>query len=101
MAGGIERKCLALIAALVCDGRGGRPAVADGQMEGLADRLAMGVGRRDRDGAVAEVAVGRSSGDDAGMGVDTKPGRQRGRIGQHVAGSRRGKVARDVEREGV
>jgi len=32
---------------LVRDGGRGRPAVADGKMEALADRLTMGVGRRD------------------------------------------------------
>src|SRR5450631_3410404 len=52
MAGDVEREGLAFIAALVCDGGGGRPAVADGKMEALADGLAVGVGRRDRDRVV-------------------------------------------------
>jgi len=47
MAGDVEREGLAFIAALVRDGGRGRPAVADGKMEALADRLTMGVGRRD------------------------------------------------------
>ena len=75
MAGDIEREGLALIGALVCDGGGGRAAVADGEMEALADRLAMGVGRGDRDRVVAEVAVGRGARDDAGMGIDAEAGR--------------------------
>ena len=101
VAGDIEREGLALIAALVGDGGGGRSAVADGQMEALADRHAMGVGRRDRDRVVAEVAVGRSARDDAGMGIDAEAGRQRGREGQGIAGSRSGEMAGDIEREGL
>ncbi len=96
----IERESLALIGALVGDRRGGWPAVANSQMEILADRLAMGVGRRDRDCMVAEVAVGRSAGDDAGMGIDAQAGRQGSRVRQGVTGSRRGEVASDIEREG-
>ena len=42
-------------------------------MEGLTDRLAMGVGRCDRDGAVAEVAVGWRAGDDTGMWSILRP----------------------------
>ena len=38
----------------------------------LADRLAVRVGRRHRDRVVAYVAVGRSAGDDAGMGIDAE-----------------------------
>jgi len=41
MAGDVEREGLAFIAALVRDGGRGRPAVADGKMEALADRLTM------------------------------------------------------------
>ena len=47
--------------------------------------MTMGVGRCDRDRVVAEIAVGRYAGDDAGMGVDAEPGRQRCREGQGVA----------------
>ena len=101
VAGDIEREALTLIGALVCDGGGGRAAVADREMEALADRLAMGIGRRHRDRVVAEVAVGRRAGDDAGMGVDAEAGRQRGREGQRIAGSRGGEVAGDIEREGL
>src|ERR1700722_7932072 len=101
MAGDIEREGLALIGTLVCDGGGGRSAVANGEMEGLADRLAMRVSGRDRDGVVAEVAVGRRAGDDTGMGIDAKASRQRGRIGQRVAGGGSLEVARDIDREGL
>ncbi len=47
---------------------------------------------------VAVVAVVRSAGDDGiGMSIDAEPGRQRGRVGQRVAGSGRGEVAGDIE----
>src|SRR5471032_2697869 len=76
-------------------------AVADGQMEALADRLTMRVGRGDRDRVVAEVAVGRGTGDDAGVGIDAEAGRQCGREGQGIAGGGSGEVAGDIEREGL
>ena len=50
---------MALKGALICDRGGGRAAVADLEMEALADRFAVRVGGRDRDRVVAEIAVGR------------------------------------------
>src|ERR1700732_2909603 len=79
VAGDVERGALSLKGALVCDGGGGRAAVAGGEMEALVDRLAMGVGGRDRDRVVAVVAVGRHAGDYAGIGVDAEAGWQLGR----------------------
>ena len=64
---------MTLVGGLVCDRGCGRTAVADLELEGLADRHAVGVGRGDRDRVVAEIAVGRYAGDDAGMGVDLRP----------------------------
>ena len=98
--GDIEREAVALISALVCDGGGGRTAVAHGKMEALADRLTVSIGRRHRDRVVAEVAVGRGSGDDAGMGVDTEARRQLGREGHGIADGS-DEVIGDIEREGV
>ena len=81
MAGDIEREGLALIGALVGDGGGGRAAVTDLEVEALADRLAMGIGRRHGDRVIAEVAVGQGARDDAGMGIDAEARRQIGREG--------------------
>src|SRR5580704_9245755 len=100
VAGDVEREGLAFIGALVSDGSSGRSAVADGEIETLADGLAVGVGSGDRDRVVAEVAVGRGARDDAGMGIDAEAGRQRSRERQSVAGGRRGEGAGGVEREG-
>ena len=101
MAGDVEREGLAFVRALVCDRGCGRAAVADLELEGLADRLAMGVGRRHRDQMIAEIAVGRYAGDDSGMGIDAEASRHRSREGQGVAGGRSREVAGDVEREGL
>ncbi len=101
VAGNIEREGLAFVGTLVCDGGCGRPAVADSEVEALADRLAVGVGRRDSDRVVAEVAVGRSAGDNAGMGIDAQAGRQRGRVGQRITGGRSGEMAGGIEAEAL
>ena len=77
VAGDVEREGLAFEGALVCDRRCGRTAVADLELEALADRLAVGVGRRDGDRVVAEIAVGRHARNDASMGIDAKTGRHR------------------------
>jgi len=61
----------------------------------------MRIGRRHGDRVAAEVAVGRDAGDDAGVGIDAEPFRQRGREAQRVAGGRRCEVAGDVEREAL
>src|ERR1700693_4569754 len=61
----------------------------------------MRVGRRHRDWVVAYVADGRSTGDDARMGIDAKPGWQRSREGQRIAGCRSGEVASDIKREAL
>ena len=95
----IQREGMALKGALICDGGSGRAAVADGKVEALADRLAMGIGRGDRDSVVAEVAVGRRARDDSGMGIDAEAGRQLGREGQCIASRWRSEVAGDIERE--
>src|ERR1700676_4172817 len=92
-AGDVEREGVAFVGALVCDGGGGRAAVADLEMEALADRLAMGVGRRHRDRVVAEVAVGRGARDDTGVGIDVEARRQLGREAQGIAGGRSCEVA--------
>ena len=76
VAGDIEREGLAFISALVCDGGCRRAAVADLEVEALADRFSMRVGRRHRDLVVAEVAVRRGARDDAGVGIDAKARRQ-------------------------
>ena len=99
VAGDVEGEGLALVGALVGDRCRGRTAVADGELEGLADRLAVGIGGGDGDRVIAEVAVGRRSRDDAGLGVDAQPARQRGGERQRIAGGRGGEVAGDVERE--
>ena len=101
VAGDVEREGLTLVGALVGDRGCGRAGVADGELEALADRLAVGVGGGDGDRVGAVVAVGRRSRDDAGLGVDAQPGRQCGGEGQRIAGRRRGEVAGDVEREGL
>ena len=101
MAGDIEREGLAFVGALVCDRGCGRAAVADLELEGLADRLAVGVGRCHGDRVIAEIAVGRHAGNDAGMGVDAETGRHRSREGQGVAGGGRLEVTGDIEREGL
>ena len=61
----------------------------------------MGVGRRHRDRVVAEIAVGRHAGDDAGVGIDAEASRHRSREGQGVAGGGSLEMAGDVEREGL
>ena len=71
------------------------------QVQLFADCLTVGVGRCNRDRVIAYVAAGRGARDDAGMGVDAEAGRQRGREGQGVACRGSGKVAGDVEREGL
>ena len=101
VAGDVEREGLTLVGALVGDRGCGRAAVADGELEGLADRLAVGVGGGDGDRVAAVVAIGRGSGDDAGLGVDAQAGRQCGGVCQRIAGGRSGEVAGDVEREGL
>ena len=88
VAGDIKREGVTFKRALVCDGGSGRASVADGKVEALADCLAMGIGRRHRDRIVAEVAVGRSTRDDAGVGIDAEPHWQFGREGQGIAGGR-------------
>src|SRR3984893_10201573 len=100
MTGDIEREALAFIRALVRDGGSSRTAVADGKMETFADRLAVGVGGRDRDRVVAEVAVGRHARDDAGIGIDAETRWQLGREDQGIAGGS-GEVIGDIEREAV
>ena len=75
--------------------------VAYREVESLVDGLAMGVGGGDGDRVVAVVAVGRRSGDDAGVGVDAQAGRQRGGVCQRITGGRSGEVVGDVEREGL
>ncbi len=65
----------------------------------MAERLAVGIGRRDSDWVVAEVAVGRGAGDDAGMGIDAQAGRQGGRVGQRITGGRSGEMAGGIEAE--
>src|SRR5450755_1535412 len=45
----IKREAMALVGTLICDGGGGRAAVADGKMEALADRHPVGVSRGHRD----------------------------------------------------
>ena len=82
MAGNIKREALAFKGALVCDSGGGRAAVAGGKIEALADRRAMGIGRRDRDRVVAGVAAGRGT----GMGIDAEARWQLSREGQGFAG---------------
>ena len=101
MAGDVEREGLAFVGALVCDRSPGRTFVADLEVESLADRFAMRVGRRHRDRVVAEIAVGRHAGDDARMGVEAEAGRHRAREGQGVAGGGRLEMAGDVERVGL
>ena len=101
VAGDIERDGLAFAYALIRDGRCGRAAVADREMEGLAGSLPMGVARRHRNRVAAEVAVGWGAGDDAGMGIDAQPGRERGGIRQRIAGCRRREVAGNVECENL
>ena len=88
MAGDIEREGLAFVSALVCDGGGGRAAVADSKMKALADRFAVGIGGRDRDRVIAEVAVSRGARYDARVGIDAEAGRQLGREVQGIAGRR-------------
>jgi len=61
VAGDIEGERLTLVAALIGDGGRSRAGVADREVEALADRLAVAVGRRHRDRVVAVVAVGRRS----------------------------------------
>src|ERR1700726_504262 len=97
----IEREALALKGALVRDGGGGRAAVANLELEALADRLAMGIGRGHRDRVAAEVAVGRGSGDDAGMGIDAETCRQLGREGEGIAGGGGREMTCDIEREAL
>src|ERR1700731_4660724 len=97
----IEREALALKGALICNSSCGRAAVANLELEALADRLAMGVGRGDRNLVVAEVAVGRGSGDDAGMGIDAETCRQLGREGQGIAGGGGREMTCDIEREAL
>ncbi len=79
----------------------GRTSVADSEVEALADGLAVGIGRRDSDWVVAEVAVGRSAGDNAGMGIDAQAGRQGGRVGQRITGGRSGEMAGGIEAEAL
>ena len=71
------------------------------KIEALADRLAMRIGGRHGDWVAAEVAVGRRTRDDAGVGIDVEPGRQVGREAQRVGGGGGGEVTGDVEREGL
>src|SRR5271156_431141 len=47
--GDVEREGVAVISALIGDGGHGRPTIGNGQIEALADRLAMGGGGRDRE----------------------------------------------------
>ncbi len=61
----------------------------------------MGIGRRDSDWVVAEVAVGRGAGDNAGMGIDAQAGRQGGRVGQRITGGRIGEMAGGIEAEAL
>jgi len=68
-------------------------AVADLEMEALADRHAMGVDRRHRDRVVAQIALGRRARDDPGMRIDVKTSGQRSREGQGVAGGGSHEVA--------
>ncbi len=101
MAGNVQRKGLAFVAALVCDRGCGRAAVADLHDKSLADRPAEGVRRCHRDRVVAEVAVGRHAGDDTGMGIDVETGGQRSRKGQSFTGGWRHEVVGNVEQEGL
>ena len=71
---------------MVCNRGSGRAAVADLEVEALADGLAVGVGRRHRDCIIAEVAVRWGAGDDAGVGIDAEARWQLGREGQGIAG---------------
>src|ERR1019366_4721510 len=73
--------------------------VAYREIESFVDGLIMGVGCSDGDRVVADVAVGRDAGDDAGMGIDAQAGRQRGRERQGIARGRRREVTGDVDRE--
>ena len=97
VAGDVEREGVALGGGLVSDRSCSRAAVADLELEGLADCLTVGVGRCDRDRVVAEIAVGRHAGDDSGMGVDLKTVRHRSGEGEGVACSRRREVTGDVD----
>src|SRR5216683_2686253 len=99
MAGDVQGERLTLVGALVRDHGCGRAAVADAKLEALADGLAVAVGRRHRDGIVAEVAVGWSSRDDAGERVDMEARRQGGAKRQRIAGRRSREVAGDIEGE--
>src|SRR5262249_23531258 len=72
MAGNVERNRLTFIGSLVCDRRCRRTAVADLKLEGLADRLAVRIGRGHSDRMIAVVAVSRYAGDDACMGVEAE-----------------------------
>src|ERR1700674_1591467 len=76
VAGNVEREGLAFGGSLICDRGCRRAAVTDLQLEALADRLAVGIGRRHLDRMVAKIAVGRHARDDSGMGVDAKTGWQ-------------------------
>ncbi len=75
--------------------------VAYGEIETLADRHAVGVGRRHGDRVVANIAVGQRTGDDAGMGIDAQAGRQGGRVGQRITGGRSGEMAGGIEAEAL
>src|ERR1700726_2614242 len=56
VAGDIKREGVAFVGALVCDGGSGRAAVADSEIEALADCFAMGIGRRHGDRSLAGMA---------------------------------------------
>src|SRR3984893_14037300 len=101
MAGDVEREGLAFVSALICDRSCSRAAVAHLELEGLADRLAMSVGRRHGNWMIAEIAVGGHAGYDSGMSIDLEAGRHRSRKGKGVAGGGSREVAGDVEREGL
>ncbi len=101
VAGNVEREGLAFIGSLICDRSRRRAFVTDLKVEGLADRHAMGVGRRHGDYVVAEVAVGRHARNDAGVCIDAETGRQRSRESQGIARGGSLEVAGDVEREGL
>src|ERR1019366_4241965 len=97
--GDVDRERLPLVGALVRDGGCGRAAVADREVEALADGLAVGIGRRDGDRVAAVVAVGRGAGDDAGVRIDGEAAWQRGRERQGIARGRCREVAGDLELE--
>src|SRR5581483_4423889 len=96
MAREVERKGGAFVCSLVGNCGCGWAAVADLEVECLADRLAVRIGRRHRARVVAVRAVSRYPGDDARMSIVAETGRHCPREGERVAGSGCREVAGNV-----